>query len=85
MDNDYIRFVAKLFRQVQGIFIGTNCATLVADVFLFCYQRDFIMSLSKDKQADVNEVFNITSRYLYDILNINNIYFDNVVSQIYTI
>ena len=42
------------------------------------------MSLSKDKQADVIEAFNITSRYLDDFLNTNNIYFDNVVSQIYT-
>ena len=31
----------------------TNCARLVADLFLFCYDRDFMMSLSDDKQADV--------------------------------
>ena len=41
------------------------------------------MSLSDDKQADVVEAFNTTSRYLDDILNINNVYFDNMVSQIY--
>ena len=29
------------------------CAPLVADLFLFCYERDFMMSLSDDKQADV--------------------------------
>ena len=66
--------------------MGTNCAPLVADIFLFCYERDFIMSLSDDKQADVSDVidaFNTTSRYLDDILNINNVYFDNLVSQIY--
>ena len=40
-------------------------------------------SLTDDKQADVNDVFNTTSRYLDDILNINNVYFDNMVSQIY--
>ena len=62
--------------------MGTNCAPLVADLFLFCYERDFIMSLSDDKQADVIDAFNTTSRYL-DILNINNVYFDNMVSQIY--
>ena len=33
--------------------MGTNCAPLVADLFLFCYERDFMMSLSDDKQADV--------------------------------
>ena len=63
--------------------MGTNCAPLVADLFLFCYERDFMMSLSYDKQADVIDAFNTTSRYLADILNINNVYFDNMVSQIY--
>ena len=41
------------------------------------------MSLSDDKQADLIYAFNTTSRYLDDILNINNVYFDNMVSQIY--
>ena len=62
--------------------MGTNCAPLVADLFLLCYERDFMMSLSDDKQ-DVIDAFNTTSRYLDDILNINNVYFDNMVSQIY--
>ena len=50
--------------------MGTNCAPLVADLFLFCYERDFMMSLSDDKQADVIDAFNTTSRYLDDILYI---------------
>ena len=33
--------------------MGTSCAPLVADLFLFCYERDFMMSLSDDKQADI--------------------------------
>ena len=41
------------------------------------------MSLSDDKQADIIDAFNTTSRYLYDILNINKVYFDNMVSLIY--
>ena len=41
------------------------------------------MSLSDDKQADVIDSFNTTSGYLGDILNINNVYFDNMVSQTY--
>ena len=63
--------------------MGTNCAPLVADLFLFRYERDFMMSLSDDKQADVIDAFNTTSRYLDDILDINIVYFDNIVSQIY--
>ena len=58
--------------------MGTNCAHLVTDLFLFCYERDF-MFFSGDKQADVIETSNTTSRYLDDILNIDNVYFDNMV------
>ena len=54
--------------------MDTNCAPLVADLLLFCYERDFMMSLSDDKQADVIDAFNTTSRYLDDILNINNVF-----------
>ena len=42
-----------------------------------------MMSLSDYKQAYDIDVFNTTSRYLDDILNINNLYFDNIASQIY--
>ena len=42
-----------------------------------------MMSLSDVNQADVIDAFNTTSRYLDDILNIRNVYFDNMVSQIY--
>ena len=63
--------------------MGFNCAPVVADLFLFCYERDFMMSLSDDKQANIIDTFNTTSRYVGDILNIINVYFDNMVSQIY--
>ena len=63
--------------------MGTNCAPLVVDLFMFCYERDFMMSLYVDKQADIINDFKTTSRYLDDILNINNVYFDIMVSQIY--
>ena len=80
---NFIRYDTKLYRQIVGIAMGTNCAPLVANLFLFCYERDFMMSLSDDKQADYIDAFNTTSRYFGDILNINNVYFDNMISQIY--
>ena len=46
--------------------MGTNCAPLVADLFLFCYERDFMLSLSDSNQTDIIEAFNSTSRYLDD-------------------
>ena len=63
--------------------MGTYCAPLVADFFLFCYERDFIKSLSRENRADIIEAFNSTSRYLDDLLNIDNIYFDQMVVRIY--
>ena len=63
--------------------MGTNCAPLVADLVLFCYERDFMTSLSDDDQAGIVEAFNSTFRYLDDLLNIDNPYFEGMVIQIY--
>ena len=63
--------------------MGTNCALLVADLFLFSYERDFMKSLSIDNQAGIIEAFNSVSKYLDDLLNIDNLYFEAVVNQIY--
>ena len=63
--------------------MSTNCAPLVADLFLFCYERDFMLSLSDNNQTDIIEAFNSTSRYLDDLLNIDYPYFEQMVGQIY--
>ena len=83
LDSIFIQFGTKLYRQVVGIHMGTYCAPLDADLFLFCYERDIMMSLSDDKQADIIAAYNATSRYLNDTLNINYVYFDTMVSQKY--
>ena len=79
LDNIFIRFGTKLYRQVVGIPMSTNCAPFVAGLFLFCYEMDFMMIFSDDQQADIIDAFNTTCRYLDDILNINGVYFDNMV------
>ena len=63
--------------------MGTNCAPLVADLFLFCYEKDFMKDLSIDNKVDVIKAFNSTSRYFDDLLNIDNHYFEGMVNQIY--
>ena len=83
LDNIYITYGTTLFRQIVGIPMGTNCAPLVADLFLFCYERDFMMSLSVENQSEIIEAFSPTSRYLDDLLNTDNTYFDGLISQIY--
>ena len=77
-----LKFVAKLLENDaigQGNF--RHYYGCLRNVFF--YERVFMMSLSDDKQADVIDAFYTTSRYLDDISNINNVYFDNMVSQIY--
>ena len=79
LDNIHISFGSKLYTQIVGIPMGTKFAPLVADLFLFCYERDFILSLSEENQSGVIEAFNSTSWYL----NIDNNFFDSMVSRIY--
>ena len=55
--------------------MDTNCAPLIADLFLFCYEIDFMASLSYNKEAEIIQAFNSTSRNLDDLLNIDNPYF----------
>ena len=59
--------------------MGTNCPPLVANLFLFCY----MLSLSDNNQTVIIEAFHSTSRYLDDLLNIDNPYFEQMVGQIY--
>ena len=63
--------------------MGTDCAPLVADLFLFCYERDFMLSPSDNNQTVIIEGFNSTSRHLDDLPNIDNPYFEQIVVQIY--
>ena len=83
------RFFWKIFTSdlvisyTDKFLVFRLCAPLVADLFLFCYERDFLTSLSDDNPADITEAFNSTSRYLDDLLNIDNPYFEGMVNQIY--
>ena len=59
--------------------MGINFALLVADLFLVRYERDFMLSLSDNNQANIIEAFNSTSRYLDDLLYVDNPYFEQMV------
>ena len=59
--------------------MGTNCVTLIADLFLFWYERDFMLSLLADNQSAVIEAFSSTSRYLDDLLKTDNNFFNSMV------
>ena len=63
--------------------MGTNGAPLIADLFLYCYERDFMSDLQKSIRFDLIDMFNDTSRYLYDIFTIDNPKFEKHISDIY--
>ena len=79
LDNIYIRFGSKHYRQNVGIPMGTNCDPLVADLFLFCYEKDFMKSLTKEKRYDMTDAFNSTSRYSISIIFTLNIWFTEYI------
>ena len=69
IDNIFVFFGGILFQQVVGIPMGTNCAPLLADLFLY---SEFLQKLVKDKKIHEARAFNFTYRYIDDVLSINN-------------
>ena len=59
--------------------MGTNCSPLVADLLLKCYEKDFMLSLLDYNPSEVIEASNSSSRYLDDLLNIDNNFFDSIM------
>ena len=47
LDNIFIRFGSIYYRQILGIPMGTKCDPLDADLFLFCYELNFMLFLSE--------------------------------------
>ena len=58
-DGVFVGFGLGLYRQVVGVPMGTDCAPLVADLFLFCYGGDFMLSLSGSNQSDIIEALTL--------------------------
>ena len=83
MENIYVQFDCMVYQQIVGIPMGTNCAPLIADLFLYCYERDFMSSLKKSKRFDFIDKFNDTSRNLDDIFTIDNLAFAEHIPDIY--
>ena len=72
-----------VYQQIEGIPMGTNGAPLIADLYLYCYERDFMSNLQKSKRFDLIDKFNDASRYLDDIFNIVNPEFADHIPDIY--
>ena len=83
IDNIVVSFGGTLFQQVVGIPMGTNCAPLLADLFLYSYESEFLQKLVKDKKIHEARAFNFTYRYIDDVLSINNSRFAEFLPLIY--
>ena len=82
----WIIFLLGLELNFKGkllVFRWELIVLLLLQIYLFFVMRDFMKSLSRENQADIIEAFNSTSRYLDDLLNIDNIPFDQMVDRIY--
>ena len=84
IDNIFVEFGGEIFQQVIGIPMGTNCAPLLADLFLYSYEAEFIQTLLKDKNnKGIARRFNFTHRYIDDVLSLNNPRFSDYLEFIY--
>jgi hypothetical protein len=63
--------------------MGTNCVPLLADLFLYSYESEFLQKLVKDKKIHEARAFNFTYRYIDDVLSINNSRFAEFIILIY--
>ena len=85
VDNIFVVFAGKVFQQIVGIPMGTNCAPLLADLFLYSYEAEFIQSLLSTGRKQLASRFNFTYRYIDYVLSINNPEFENYLGQMYPV
>jgi hypothetical protein len=83
IDNIFVSIGGILFQQVVGIPMGTNCTPLLADLFVYSYESEFLQKLVKDKKIHEARAFNFTYRYIDDVLSINNSRFAEFLPLIY--
>jgi hypothetical protein len=83
IDIIFVVFGNKIFQQTVGIPMGTNCAPLLADLFLYSYEAEFIQKPLHEKNKPLALAFNSTFRYIDDVLSINNDQFHSYADSIY--
>jgi hypothetical protein len=64
--------------------MGTNCAPLLADLFLYSYEADFIHGLLKKNEKKLARSF-FHVAHIYDVISLNNYRFGDFVDRIYPI
>ena len=75
--------MSSIFQQTFCIPMGRNCAPLLADLFLYSYESEFIQSLLRSDKKTIAKSFNFTYRYIDDVLSLNNPKFGDYLEVIY--
>ena len=80
IDNCYILYHGKVFKQVIGIPMGTNCAPFLANIFLHTYEYEYLQKLISNGETDVALKLSNMFRYQDDCIALND---DSEFSQHY--
>ena len=79
IENIFVIFGGRVFQQTVGTPMGTQCAPLLADLFLLSHEADFIQGLLKKNEKKLARSFNFTFRYIDDVLSLNNSRFGDLL------
>ena len=83
IDNIFVEFGGRLFHQMTGISMGTNCALLLADRFLYSYENKFLDNMIRSGHRRLARLFNLRYRYIDDLIVFNNKKFVDSLRVIY--
>ena len=79
---DNVNIGSRIYRHCIGIPMGTDCAPLVANLFLFYYKYKYKRNLIKTNMM-LAKRFSNTMRYIDDLLTLNNTFFHSAIDDIY--
>ena len=83
IDNIFVQFGGRLFHQVIGIPMGTNCAPLLVDLFLYSYENEFLDNMIRSGHRRLARSFNLCYRYIDDLIVFNNKKFLDYLKEMY--
>ena len=72
IDNIFVQFEGRLFSQMIAIPMGTNCAPLLADLFLYSHENEFLDNMIRNGHRSLARSFNLCYRYMDDLIVFNN-------------
>ena len=81
--NIYVQLGGCLSRQVIGIQMGTNCAPILADLFFYSYENEFLDNMIKNGHRRLARSFNLCYRYIDDLIDFNKKKFLDYLKEIY--